>query len=312
MHKKLPGLSLLLLFVATFAFAQDDALKVNYYVNPNRNVELSYEKADPGTYTVVLDFTTLVNSSGSERRILTASGRAGRLETLTPTNKDQSITFSYKYSYIRGKLKPKINNDIIYVLPYRKGAKTKAYESTFVNATYFGNTTPDDWKAYHFYTDTEDTIAAVRKGTVVNIKDTYDTDKPNEVAYKSSLNEIMIEHGDGTLATYRGFKKGSFKVSVGQVVFPGMALGLNSKYTESRPYAVYLIITYLKSADLEGARGQSLATTKSLYGLITPNFYIDQNPKGAVLRSGQQYEVESTPEIVTKEMTKREIKQLPK
>ncbi len=312
MHKKLLGLSLLLSLITTYTFAQDDALRVNYQVNPNRNVELSYEKADLGTYTVVLDFTTLVNSSGSERRILTASGKMGRLETLTPTNKDQGITFSYKYSYIRGKLKPKINNDIVYVLPYRKGAKTKVSEAAFVNATYFGNTTPEDWKAYYFYTDTEDTIAAVRKGTVVDIKDTYDTDKPAEVAYKSSLNEIIIEHSDGTLATYRGFKKGSFKVSVGQVVFPGTALGLNSKYSESRPYGVYLIVTYLRSADLEGARGQSLATTKSLYGFITPNFYIDQNPKGAVLRSGQQYEVESTPEIVTKEMTKREIKQLPK
>jgi hypothetical protein len=294
---------------ADHCLAQDNSLKVNYEVRNDRSVQLNFEKDDPGTHTVVLTFSTLINSSGPDRRVLTASGRSGRLETLTPSNKDQNITFSYSYSYIRGKLKPRVNNDMVYLLPYKKGKKTKAYESSYVNAMYFGNTTPDDWKAYHFYTDAEDTVTAIRKGIVVDIKNMYETASPGEVAYKSSLNEMTIEHPDGTLATYRGFKKGSFMVEVGQTVLPGTALGINSKYSSTRGYNISLIIIYLKSADLEGSRNKTLATTKSLYGFVTPHFCTAQDPS-LVLTSGQEYASADIPEIMKKELTKREIKLL--
>ncbi len=61
-------------------------------------------------------------------------------------------------------------------MPNGKGRKVRALESTFFNATYFGSTTPDDWKAYRFFTQEADTVTAIRKGIVVNVSDLYDGD----------------------------------------------------------------------------------------------------------------------------------------
>jgi hypothetical protein len=289
------------------ANAQDAPVKVNYVVASNKSVDFNFEKADLGTYTVVLTFTNLTNTYNTGRQEYEAKGYSGRLTTLTPSNKEQSVGFSYSYSYIRGKFQPKYDPNFVYLLPYKNGSKVKATESAFVNATYFGSTTPDDWKVYRFYTDNEDTVTAVRKGMVVAIKDLYET-ADGGVAYTSSVNELIIEHADGTLATYRGFKKGSFRVQVGQTVFPGTALGINSKSSGSGRPNIGLLITYLKSVDFEGGRNQNIKSSKSLYGFITPKFCTASNP-AAILVAQQDYVSANTTEIIRKEFTKKELKQ---
>ncbi|RYE58633.1 MAG: hypothetical protein EOP48_03125, partial [Sphingobacteriales bacterium] len=168
--------------------------------------------------------------------------------------------------------------------------------------------TPEDWKSYRFYTTEQDTVTAIRKGVVVEIKDLYETTEGDGVAYTSKTNELIIEHGDGTLATYRGFKKGSFKVKIGQTVFPGTSLGVNSKYDKNGRYNVSVMITYLKSADFEN-KSTSLSKSKSFYGFITPHFMTEVSPN-EVLASQKTYQATSTPDVVQKEMSKKEIKLL--
>lgn len=226
--------------------------------------------------------------------------------TLTPTNKDQGIGFSYSYSYIRGELNPKYSPLFLYALPYAKGKKVRAIESSFLNATYFGSTTPDDWKVYRFITEQIDTVTAIRKGIVVNVSDLYDEDN-KDIKYTNKVNSVVIEHADGTLATYKGFKKGIF-VKEGQIVFPGTALGMNS-ITNDR-YGISLMLTYLKSADIESA-GKNVKESKSLYGFITPYFCPTENANG-ILINQKYYTSAITPEIIQKEMTKKEIKNLGK
>ncbi|MFD1257485.1 hypothetical protein ACFQ3S_11820 [Mucilaginibacter terrae] len=287
--------------------AQDSPVQVSYKVNSNKTVDFSFTKPDPGTFTVVLAFTNLTNSYDAEQSTLTAKDYSGNLKTLTPSNKEQGIGFSYKYSYIRGKLNPKYNADFVYLLPFKKGTKVKAVESSFVNATYFGSTTPDDWKVYRFFTQAEDTVTAVRKGLVVSIKDLYETNTNAEVAYTSQTNELMIEHADGTLATYRGFKKGSLAVKLGQTVFPGTPLAVAAKAGASGRSSIALLITYLKSAEFGTADNQSFKTSKSYYGFITPKFCTTENA-AVVLVPQQEYTAADSPEIIRKEFTKKELK----
>lgn len=308
-------LSASLFFIAFISInttmAQEGQLRLSYQAMPDKSVDFNFEKFDPGAFTVVLTLTNLTNSSAYERREFTAKGYAGNLTSLTPLNKEQRIGFSYKYSYIRGKLQPRYDAGFVYLLPYKKGNKVRATESTFLGATYFGNTTPDDWKAYRFYTPGEDTVTAIRKGIVVLVKDLYETDNLENVAYKSTQNELIIEHADGTLATYKGFKKGSFTVKLGQTVFPGTALGVNSKYSSDGKYNISLMVTYLKSADFESKQGQTLRTSKSLYGFITPHFCTTESAD-MVLTTQTDYVAADAPEIVKKELTKKEIKLLGK
>ena len=70
------------------------------------------------------------------------------------------------------------------------------------------------------------------------------------------------------------------------------------------------MITYLKSAEI-GAAKQNPKETKSLYGFITPYFCTAENANG-VLTSQKYYTTAITPEIIQKEMSKKEIKSLTK
>ena len=308
MNFKLTAFSIISFVSSVFyASAQESPLKLSNRTNPDKSVTLEFEKSDPGMYTVILRFSQISNSTDPGNRKFEARNYSGSLTTLTPTNKEQGIGYSYSYSFIRGKLNPKYNADFIYTLPAKNGSKLKVAESTFVNATYFGNTTPDDWKVYRFSTKQEDTVTAIRKGLVVDVKDLHETDQVDGIAYTSKINELIIEHADGSLATYRGIKKGSFAVKVGQTVYPGTTLGLNSK-SNGNSYGVSIMLTYLKSADFDNVKNKTLANSKSLYGFITPHF-CTENGADVVLISQQDYTATYLPEIIRKEFTKKELKQ---
>ncbi|WP_133558885.1 M23 family metallopeptidase [Pedobacter duraquae] len=294
-------------FTFVNAFTQEPAVMVNYKVNTNKSVTFDYVKTDPGNYTVAFKLTNLSNAYASDNTNLNAGFYSGRLLNLEPTNKDQGIGFSYSYSYIRGKLKPKFNPDFVYTLPCKNGTKVKVLEVSFLNAMYFGNTTPEDWKVYRFCTAKEDTVTAMRKGIVVEIKDTQETNLGEGVEYSSRINELTIEHADGTIATYKHFKRGSFTVKVGETVYPGTPLGINVKYNANSMYGATVMIMYLKSADFEAAKNQNVQNSKSMYGFVTPHFYTAEGAD-LILIPQKDYTAASTPELVKKEMSKKEQK----
>ncbi|MBB6501030.1 hypothetical protein [Pedobacter cryoconitis] len=289
--------------------AQENLITVASKTNKERGVEINYEKNVPGTYTLILKFNTLNNSSGAKEKSYTLKSSSGSLVTLSPINKEQNIEYSFNYSYIKGKLNPKYNSNFSYILPYKNGTKTQIAEVGFIGEAYFGGTTAEDWKVYRFYTKQADSIAAVRKGIVVEVRDLYEPEASAGLTYSDKINELTIEHADGTLATYRGFKKGSFVVRQGQTVFPGTTLGLNTKETGSDLFGVNLLITYLKSVDFEGMKNRSIQSSKSFYGFVAPHFYTVGNAD-TVLTAQQEYVVADTPEIRTQEFTKKELKQL--
>jgi hypothetical protein len=290
---------------STNATAQVKELEVKTKINTDRSVDFSVDKHASGTYTLVLNFRELTNTTGISEPVYKIKNSTNSFLKLSPLSADQNIGLSYTYRYIRGELKPKYNALFLYAMPYSNGKKVRVAESSFVNATYFGSTTPDDWKVYRFYTEKADTVTSVRKGTVVSVSDLYDQDN-KDIAYTSKVNAVIIEHADGSLATYRGFKKGIF-VKEGQTVFPGTALGINSM-TNDR-FNISLMLTYLKSVDFESPK--NLKESKSLYGFITPYFCTVENLNG-ILNTQKYYTALITPEIIQKEMTKKEIKNLDK
>lgn len=301
-------LTLIFYFAITSVYAQDGTLTITTKTNPDKSVAFSVELTNPGTYTVILNFKDLSNSSAVGDNTFKVRYNGQNFLTLKPNNKDQGIGYSYSYSYIRGELNPKYDKEFVYTLPYTNGKKVRVGESSFVNATYFGATTPSDWKAYRFYTSQSDTVTAIRKGTVVSIKDIYEMDESGKQAYTSQVNEVIIEHADGSLATYRGFRKGIY-VKLKQVVFPGTPLGLSSNNSGNGQFNISLLLTYLQSVDF--AKKQEIKESKSMYGFITPYFYSLVNGK-EVLTNNQTYTVLNSPEILQKEMTKKELKNLVK
>jgi hypothetical protein len=290
-------------------FAQESKLTVSPTYNQDRSVDFNYTKDNPGTFTVIVKFRNLTNSLSSERQVEETRGYNGKLLTLKPNNANQSIGFSYSYTYLRGKLKPKFKPEFVYLLPYKNGKSVRVSEAGYVAARYFGNTAPADWKAYNFYTSQEDTVTAIRKGIVVEVKDVYETSDIDNAVYTSKKNEIIVEHGDGTLCSYKGFKKGIF-VKVGETVLPGSALGMNSRFqAKSKEYNTAVQVYYLKADEIEVNEGASLKDSKTLYGFITPHFYT-ASVADVILKDRETYIAGISPEVVQKELTKKELKNL--
>ncbi|MGC4233932.1 MAG: hypothetical protein QM594_13215 [Niabella sp.] len=301
MKNLLAFLSLCLLFLITSA--QERKINITPQRQSNSSIDFNYEKTDPGTYTLVFSFSEYTNTDRPQE-IYSVSDSRGAVFSLRPKNPGQGIGYRYNYRYIRGKLKPKVNKDFCYLLPYAPGIECEVVEAGFANEHYFGAKKPDDWKSYFFYTKNEETVTAIRKGIVVEIVDQYEDVK--NVEYTTQKNTVIIEHEDGTLVRYQGFKKGSLKVKPGETVFPNSPLGQNTSYTANR-FGVSVFIYYLSSVNFESLRGQSLTTPKSLYSIVTPNF-LTGDASCIILETRKTYTSFSNEVIITKEMNKKEIK----
>ncbi|SKB65142.1 Peptidase family M23 [Sphingobacterium nematocida] len=292
------------LAMSSLVFGQESTLKVTSKRNDDKSVDLHFEKDDPGTMTVNLKFKSISNSS-TPTNICRAEGYSGTLLTLRPMNKDSGIDLSYSYRYIRGRLMPKFDKTFVYALPFRAGTEVYAREASFLSARYFGNTTPDDWKVYHFYTTDQQEVTASRKGVVVEIVDRHEDVMLEDKEYSSSTNSITIEHKDGTLLKYDGLSKGSIQVEAGETVFPGQVIGSNVK-RGNHGYFVSFMLMYLKSAELDANQGKNITNSTSFYGFITPLF--DIGSEAAILTKDKKYMASISPDLMSKEMSKKELK----
>ncbi|MBK0383566.1 M23 family metallopeptidase [Pedobacter sp. SD-b] len=289
--------------ICKIATAQENLIKFTTTRNLDKSIDFNFDKADPGTFTILLTFKNLENATpvGSE---IVISGYSGKFYTLKPDNANQDISFSFSCTYVRGKTDCEIQSDFLYLLPYKNGTKVKMNEAINLEAKYFGNTKPDDWKSYFFLTEKEDTVTAIRRGLVVEIKNDFENQESN-VVFTSNTNSIIVEHADGTFARYGHLKKGSILVKVGQTVYPANSLGLNTKGNSS--YKSSLTIMYLVSNDLQTVKTQNLKTYKSVYGYVTPQF-ATQDHNNLVLKPNEVYTAFSTPDMIRKEMNKKELK----
>ncbi|TKB97810.1 hypothetical protein [Pedobacter cryophilus] len=286
--------------------AQEPTLKLKLETKSDRSIDFNFEKTDPGSYFVIVTFVDLTNCIESSSKTEVAENFSGKLFTLKPSDGTKSVSFStYSYRYIRGTEKTKPAN-LVYLLPFKKGTKVTAYESTYLMTTYFGKSTPDDWKAYRFYTEKEEQISASRKGIVVDVKDKFALDSTLSYKYKDQNNELTIEHADGTLARYSGFKKGSICVKVGETVYPETVLGINSKYSIDDPrYSLSFNIYYLKS---DVFLNTNKPQNGSFYGFVTPLMFSTAGQTTLIPK--KEYVADSNQEIITKEFSKKELKQL--
>lgn len=262
--------------------------------NKDGSINLIANKSAPGNYTIALNLNSISNTSEIANPIFNIRSDGDNFLTLYPNDKDQDISLSYTYKFVLGRLNPKFNPNFLYTLPYADGKKTRVTTRSPIVSNIIS-----------FYTMQADTVVAVRKGTVVKVADLYDDDN-NNFESKRKNNSLIIEHEDGTLATYQGLKKG-FLVKLGQIVFPGQALGVNNISDDG--YFFVLNISYLKAVEVINKRGEKL--NGNMYGTIKPYFNTKESAN-SFLRFSEYYSSAITPEIIQKEMTKKEIKNLRK
>ncbi len=189
--------------------SQNKNISINLKRNSDNGVSFFYEKKLPGSFFLNIKFSGLQNCNRSNfKRVIKYD--ADNLLTLTPINKGEPIDFSFSYSYTQGHPNPKFDSQYVYLLPLKKDKVAKVIETTNINTAYFGSEAPPKWKAYVINRTQADTICNMRKGIVVKIVDKFTTNKSLEYEYKSDMNSILIEHQDGTFASYKALKKRIF------------------------------------------------------------------------------------------------------
>lgn len=284
--------------------SQDQNITISSKSNSDNSVDISYRKELPGSYYVSLEFTTLRNSYPTRFEGV-IKDKSGSLLRLKPIDSDKRINYGYSYTTTRGVPNPKIDSEFTYALPFQDGKKVLIKEAYNVGEKHFGSERPSNWKYYIVDSKSADTICSMRKGIVVEIKNEFREDTTFEKTYTSDRNSMVIEHDDGTYASYKGFRKNTFLVELGQTVYPNTKLGVMDIFNKDN-YRIDFAIYYLIDTDFKHRKNQTLSNAKSLYEYLNPYFITQNGIKK--MESRNEYTAKMNESILFQEFSKRERK----
>jgi hypothetical protein len=250
-------------------FSQTPKIEIERRVNSDNSVDVSYKKQEAGSNFIYIEFSNVFNCNVSDYKGV-IKGYAGGILTLKPIDPKQSIGYSFRYYSIEGELNPKVDSLFHYVLPYKKGKRFRIAEASFLGEKYFAQEKPKNWKSYVINSNSDDTICNMRKGIVVKIENKFQYSSL-EMVYTSERNSISIEHSDGTIARYTGFKKNGVFVKLGQTVYPQTELGIIEQFNANN-YRADISILFLFDENIRRIEKQTMQNYKSKYEFVTPYF----------------------------------------
>lgn len=284
------------------AYAQS-SIKLTRQVNKDNSVNVNYSSDYEGSVSIYIDFTDYTNTFPPRKKYI-INDFSGTLFTLRPLDKDKCINFSYIFTYIRGIPDPKTDKDFIYLIPFKPKTSCTVSSLTNIRDEFFGLESSENWKTIQFISSKPDTVCAVRKGIVVKVENSYSTDISKEYIYKKNINRVMVEHPDGTLASYSGFDGKNIFVKEGDKIFPNQAIGQLAQYDKRGDYILHLSVFYLT----ENPNKFQEAKNKFSYAYLDPIFLTENGNNRLEENTG--YNSIISDEIIKKEMSKKEIKKL--
>jgi hypothetical protein len=282
--------------------SQNRDVEITYQKNTDNSVDFNFRKHVPGCFWVVIEFDQLQNTNQSTYRGY-VQGTSGKVLTLKPKDLNQGIGFSYSFRYHRGKALHRLKDDFVYLLPFENNIKTKVQKLGYL-AKRLGKGAPDSWTAFQFRTDKEEVVLAARKGLVVKVVDEFISDTTKNCYFKDGVNEVLIEHKDGTLARYSGFKGGSIKVKEGQRIFPQDELGLSGRYDSDTSHKLHFCLYYLNTPHIDNLDTQEKKMNRFTY--INPRFHWKGGE--SIILPRNDYVAEATEELIMQEFSRREKK----
>lgn len=310
----MPGKYLLLgaalLFGGTLpSSAQQREIELDSKWVNNSDLEISAVKRPLGSYTVLLRFSQMQNTRQGPSYKTVMRGDTERLLTIKAINPEQPVNCGYTYSYIRGYHSPKLDSSFVYRLPFSTTHAPVQVATLYnLNERHFEGKPIRGWSSWQFPLNEGDTVFAMRKGMVV---ETHDGEAPVQKGlqstYRSKSNSILIEHGDGTLCTYGVLENGSMMVNIGDIVYPGTPLAKAGTYYQDGEYQVRTVI-YFPSENKNYRSGDPQNSSFFEWVHYNPHF-ATTDATVVQLRHGDKYRAATSPELLQREMTKKEIKQ---
>lgn len=135
-----------------------------------------------------------------------------------------NFTYKAHYDWTIGSKDAKHDNSYIYKLPYQKGTKQRISQGFNGKFTHFGKSQ----YAVDFDMREGTGVYAARAGVVVKVKSNSNKGGASR-SFEKYANEILIEHNDGTLASYTHLKQNGALVKVSQKVKQGEFIGYSGK-----------------------------------------------------------------------------------
>lgn len=297
--------SLLLVFVLLLLFKVDKAVSQNQEIyvtkvkNQDNSVDFNYIKNAVGSYFLKVELENVENVEGSASlsaiHNFNLTADSGTLFKLFPADNRTEIFCSYNYSYQKGTIQPKVDEAITYVLPFKKNKKVTIYESGRFNIK------TDIWKNYLAYSKTKDTIYGMRKGTVVDIVKfaANTTDQTATTVYRT---KIIVEHADGTNASYIGLDPTLLFVKLNQTIYPQSPIGVMDdviNYEKNRDFKFNIF--YFSNEELTDLKGKKY---KVIEKSVMPNFLTKEGKQKLI--TDQDYIATCNDDVVFQEMTNEE------
>src|SRR5690554_5869501 len=291
----------ILLSLTTQIIFSQNIITLKSQRNKDNSVNIQYTKNKPGSYHVYLNFTRYENMLLPQKRFI-IKGSEGFLLKLRPINNQKPISYSYTYTYKREIPNSKVDTSFIYLLPFKNNTSIKVNHLNNLEAKYFDEEEPKNWKAFQFLSNKPDTICSVRKGVIVNVIDNYSIDTTHTYSFSSRRNAILIEHLDGTFARYQGLDGEKIFIKEGDIVLPNQPLGILTQYDKKEIYQLRFSIFYITENPLENHKNNE----KSSAEYLDPYFQTTEDI--LKLSPRNKFTTKVTEDILIKELSKRELK----
>jgi hypothetical protein len=280
------------LLAAGSATAQEVELMTTFGKNEVRPVELRMNQQDenyvltahkraPGSYTLYVEFDP---PHGGGRTIIIHNSTAH----VATFNKSYP---GFRYNHYEGELNARPQMDFVYRLPVAAGKTVECnIKSQLTKQDVAANMAQ---REYTFSIPAGDDVYAMRRGVVVKITNMTSAD-PSKL--------VIIEHSDGTRAWYRGLADGSLTVKEGSTVYPDTVIGkadTPNKFNSSPRVEIFWRTAPLVRNVIDFSNVKTHA--------LDPVFLTQEG--AAKLADGGTYEAVVNDELVTEELTKKELKQ---
>ena len=296
-------LQIFLLLLPTAAYSQSNEVRLEPKNNKDRTVEIIATKYLPGSFSARITFEELQNTRQSKHFFGVVHSRQESLLKLKPIKEDYGVGYRFTYTCARGVFNAKPKESFVYRLPYSAGKTALAYTLNFINNDFSDREAPEGWRPVQFLLEKGDTTFATRKGMVVEViyGNKVNQEYEDHVSYMSKNNRIVVEHNDGSMLTYSVLDNGSITVRPGDTVYPCTPIALAGSFGDGR-YQVRLMMWTLQP----NKKFSGKSDTHFDYRYHDMLFATEEGPR--FFEDQGNHTVVVTQEIITKEMSKREIK----
>ena len=299
-------LFLTFLFCHYFIVPAQQIIEVKYETDTKGNYKFVCENRGYCSYIVEVNFTELQNLRADSKVPFVGTVRPGNnaLFTLIKENTTLASNFRFNYRYVKGCLKPNVNFGFAYLLPVAPDKEVLTQEMDYFLKRYRDDPAPENWYAISIKMNAGDTVYASRRGTVTEVKDDAFL-KESGYNMASGDNSVEICQDDCSFARYQVLKDKSVFVKVGQFIEAGDPIAIvgGEKYVAGPHlrFCVYYTI------DKEAFMDYDKADRRSRLAYVPVQFWTKTNGK-LKLTNNNKYISEHPRELITQEMSKRELK----